>query len=61
MFNCYNHVEAQVHRNAMPPELITPLSKRQQSLFRGVWRWTNQAQGTEQRNNKYYSVDNQAM
>ena len=58
VFNCYNHVEAQVHKMNLSHEFIASLPPRRRTLFRGVWNWWNRNEGALR--NTYYNEDNRS-
>jgi len=57
VFNCYNHAEAQVHRLAVPYELVMRMPEKRRALFRGVWRWWNRHDGHLENNTTYDEVN----
>ena len=58
VLNCYNHLEAQVHRLNIPREIVAKMPHKRQTLFRGVWNWWNKGLGQGKEANTYYSAEN---
>ena len=41
VFNCYNHVNCQVHKMNITHEMVMSMPEKRRTLFRGAWEWWN--------------------
>jgi len=61
IFNCYNALSSQLHKQNLDPALIEAMPVKRQSLFRGVWVHDFTVRPHTEGANRRYSRQNQAQ